>query len=390
MLPFPGFSDAFGVFLEVPQLGKPGWASYAVPDNTGDLLADANRLRQNITTAITRLENAGEVNAVVVYVPLRCEDIIRVKDAGVNFDLRRLVKAFCIEKGIASQFLLDKTVFGDSKMLCQSLWWLSLALYVKANRTPWILAGHDEDTAFAGLGFSQEQGGATGKHITIGCSHIYNSRGIDLKYKLSGLENVSWRSDNPFLDRDDARRIGEGVRELFFEATGKLPRRVVLHKRTPFCDDEKKGLLEGLHGVEVVDLLEVTQEPHLRFMTNTTDNRGQLQSAGYPVSRDTILQLDSQRALLWVHGTMPSVQGNRQYYMGGYGIPAPLVVRRAYGNTPLITLAHELLGLSKMNWNTFSPYTKAPATIQSSNDIASIGSLLTRFGSTSYDYRLFI
>jgi hypothetical protein len=43
-----------------------------------------------------------------------------------------------------------------------------------------------------------------------------------------------------------------------------------------------------------------------------------------------------------------------------------------------------------MNWNTFDLYTKEPATLHSSNEIARIGSLLQRFDGESYDYRLFI
>jgi len=43
-----------------------------------------------------------------------------------------------------------------------------------------------------------------------------------------------------------------------------------------------------------------------------------------------------------------------------------------------------------MDWNTFDLYTKMPATVQSSNQIARIGTLLERFGPNSYDYRLFI
>jgi argonaute-like protein implicated in RNA metabolism and viral defense len=53
-------------------------------------------------------------------------------------------------------------------------------------------------------------------------------------------------------------------------------------------------------------------------------------------------------------------------------------------------LAEEILGLSKMNWNTFDLYTNLPATVHSSNEIARIGSLLQRFGASSFDYRLFI
>jgi hypothetical protein len=57
---------------------------------------------------------------------------------------------------------------------------------------------------------------------------------------------------------------------------------------------------------------------------------------------------------------------------------------------PFATVADEILGLSKMDWNTFDLYSKDPATIQSSNAIARIGVLLERFGPVSYDYRLFI
>ena len=50
----------------------------------------------------------------------------------------------------------------------------------------------------------------------------------------------------------------------------------------------------------------------------------------------------------------------------------------------------EILGLSKVNWNTFDLYSKLPATLQFSCEIARIGSLQQRFGVSSYDYRLFI
>jgi hypothetical protein len=43
-----------------------------------------------------------------------------------------------------------------------------------------------------------------------------------------------------------------------------------------------------------------------------------------------------------------------------------------------------------MSWNTFDLYTKLPATLQSSTEIARIGALLQRSGAASYDYRLFI
>jgi hypothetical protein len=57
-----------------------------------------------------------------------------------------------------------------------------------------------------------------------------------------------------------------------------------------------------------------------------------------------------------------------------------LRIRRYAGRTDLQRIAEEVLGLSKMSWNTFDLYTKLPATLQSSTEIARIGALLQRFG----------
>ena len=72
------------------------------------------------------------------------------------------------------------------------------------------------------------------------------------------------------------------------------------------------------------------------------------------------------------------MSGTRRYNQGKQRIPAPLSVRRHAGQSDIRDLA-EILGLSKMDWNTFDLYTKLPATVQSSNEIARIGSLLGRF-----------
>jgi argonaute-like protein implicated in RNA metabolism and viral defense len=102
------------------------------------------------------------------------------------------------------------------------------------------------------------------------------------------------------------------------------------------------------------------------------------------------LKLDDRTALVWVHGATECVDGRRTYDQGKSRIHAPLVVIRHRGASPLAVIASEILGLSKMDWNTFDLYTKMPATVQSSNQIARIGALLERFGPNSYDYRLFI
>jgi len=71
-------------------------------------------------------------------------------------------------------------------------------------------------------------------------------------------------------------------------------------------------------------------------------------------------------------------------------IPVPVRITRFAGHSSIEQIGLEILGLSKMDWNSFDLYSKMPATLGSSRAIARVGQLLTRFGNETYDYRLFI
>jgi argonaute-like protein implicated in RNA metabolism and viral defense len=302
-----------------------------------------------------------------------------------RFDLHDFTKARSVARGIASQFLNEHTL--NEKQQCRVQWWLSLALYVKSMRTPWLLEGLEQNTAFIGLGFSIDRKAERGRHVVLGCSHIYSARGEGLQYRLSKIEDPTIRRGNAFMSHDDARRIGETARELFYESRMRLPDRVVVHKQTPFLAEERRGLIEGLGGVAEVDLLEITVENALRYVASAASG---VEPDNYPVERGTAVRLDDHSALLWVHGVASALDRRFRYYQGKRRIPAPLMIKRHAGKSDLRIVCSEILGLSKMDWNSFDLYTKLPCTVASSGYIARVGSLLDRFAARLYDYRLFI
>ena len=139
-----------------------------------------------------------------------------------------------------------------------------------------------------------------------------------------------------------------------------------------------------------IDLVEVAFEPQLRYIASVIDGKGNFPQDTFPVRRGTVVRLDDQPALLWNHRVTSAVKPGRKYSQGKRRILSPLVIRRHAEEAPLETLAREILGLSKKNWNTFDLYTDVPAAIASSNEIARIRSMLDRFTEASYDYRLFM
>jgi hypothetical protein len=139
--------------------------------------------------------------------------------------------------------------------------------------------------------------------------------------------------------------------------------------------------------MEGLELLEINHEPSLRYLRSRFKD-GRFTIDGYPVRRGTTLKLSDDELLLWVHGSTAALDDRKTYFQGKRRIPGPVVIRRYAGHSDVSTIVTELLGLSKMDWNSGELYSKLPATVQSSKIIARIGRRLATVGHSSFDYRL--
>ena len=386
LIRYTGFENIYRVPIIFPGRGDPLWYTIPEIDSLLDQHDGALDMSRKIRDGISSLAAVGR-SIILIFTPNRWQRWREFKNDDELFDVHDFVKAYCVQRGIATQFLDQETLGYTDK--CRVWWWLSVALYAKAMRTPWVLDGIDPDTAFVGLGYSIDQRAPKGKHIVLGCSHIYNAQGQGLQFRLSRIENPIMSGGNPFLSFQDARRLGETIRTLFWESHLKLPFRVVIHKQTQFRSDEQQGLRAGLEGVHDLELIEINFESALRYINSQPTKDGFIE-ARFPVRRGTTIKLTDHEALLWIHGSTEAAKSNWTYYQGKRRIPRPVVLRRYAGTSDLATLANEILGLSKMDWNSGDLYSKLPATVQSSKRIARVGSLLDRFSNSSYDYRLFM
>lgn len=386
LVSFPGFYEAFKTGLDLPNATSSKWQSIT-STNTPDVYTAAVEFGKAIIQKIDQL-SAQSVDTILIYIPKEYEVLTSYSHESEKFDLHDYVKAYAAQRQVATQFVREKTI--ESELHCQIMWALSLALYVKSGRIPWTITGTQPDTAFAGIGYSVMHG-AKKNNVVVGCSHIYSSDGQGMKYRLSKIHDVQFdRKDNPYLSEDEAYRLGLTIKDLFHNSFSAIPKRVVIHKRTPFRKDEIKGLVESLSsaGVKSIDLIEISYEDDLKCFAlnyNHTD------VDGYPVRRGMCFPINGNTMYLYTHGIAPSVLSeNRKYFQGGRSVPLPLKVVRHYGSSDMAQIATEILGLSKMNWNSFNLYSKLPCTIESSNEIARIGWLLSQYEGSLYDYRYFM
>jgi hypothetical protein len=394
IIDFEGFCKIYGISLNIPTPNDDEWVALEEITSKDNIKRGAQDIRQILCDSITKIHSTTNKKIVVIYIPERWEEYTSYAIEEESFDLHDYIKAFCAEKGIMSQLIRERTIH-DSNQECQIHWWLSLSFFVKSLRIPWILANTDKTTAFAGLGYSVDNKTNVKGHIVLGCSHIYSSSGEGLKFKLSRISNdkIQWRHKKPHLCYDDAYEFGKNIVGLFYESMNELPKRVVIHKRTFFTEEEKQGIIDSLSDstkIESIDLIEINFEDNIKYASSKIAN-GKTKIDGFSVSRGTCIQLNDKEALLWAHGIIPSVL-NPQYnfYPGGRYIPKPLRIFKHYGTGSLEQIANEILGLTKMNWNSLNMYSQLPVTICSSNDIARIGKLIDTSSRHEYDYRYFI
>ena len=165
---------------------------------------------------------------------------------------------------------------------------------------------------------------------------------------LKQLQDVTIdKKQNPYLSEHEAYRLGLNIKELFYKSFSDMPKRVVIHKRTPFRKDEISGLVGSLStaGIQDIELIEISYEDDLKCFALNYDNSD---ADGFPVLRGLCFPLNSNTMYLYTHGIAPSVKApGRKYFQGGRSVPLPLKVVRHYGFSSMSQIANEILGLSR-------------------------------------------
>lgn len=391
LIDYPGFSAIYKKYLEVPNN----------IDNRFCVLIDESEVINKkeiefydiMKRKIDYFDTIkGEFDILIIYFPTKWQKFRELKNQTTYFDLHDSVKIYCAKKNIKVQFIEDKSI--DYEDQAKVKWWLSLAIYAKANGIPWKNEIGNENTAFIGLGYALKPNNSPNK-VVIGCSQLFDSSGQGLRFLLHPIENPVFHGENPFMNREDARRLILRIKEAYFrmDPNARLEK-IVIHKTNYFTREEIEGIAQALDGVSKVELLQIQQFSRwraIRLFQSKFDKH--FKPNGYPILRGTTLQLDDFSFLLWTHGAVMSdslAGSGRNYYQGARGIPSPLLIRRFRGQDPIELTSQEILRLTKMNWNGGQLYKTLPVTLDFSKALSEIAKQTESLLNTSYDFRFFM
>lgn len=274
-------------------------------------------------------------------------------------NFHRALKAECmnLHNAVPLQIMRRHTYVPEEAKQSDSTraWNLSLALYYKAGNIPWRPAGLTKDTCFVGISFHHLKR-RSGDLVYASVAQAFTNDSEPFVLKGETIPRDQSRHRQPYLLEEQAANLIRKVIGAYKLRMGFPPSRVVVHKTTRYQPEEERGFRNGLHS-DVAGCELVWMSP--------TGFRLLRRGMREPL-RGTLCTIEDRDHYLFTTGYVPWWSE----YPGPH-IPAPLEIG-ACGATDLVQRAHEILSLTKMNWNSADGIGRNPISVSFARRVGTI------------------
>jgi hypothetical protein len=178
--------------------------------------------------------------------------------------------------------------------------------------------------------------------------------------------------------------------------TGRIPRKVFVHKSSHFTEDEIQGALDAFGGRTEVELIQVIRRSSwYGLKINAPQGNQRPAPASYTVDRCLYLPISVNECLLWTQGSVVGVNVERPGQPVFKEAPLkpladPILLRRFSGQSGWHDSCSSILGLTKVDWNNNTLYKTMPVTLVYSQLFADVVKQVPQIVDDVYDYRLFM
>lgn len=287
-----------------------------------------------------------------------------------GLDFRRQLKARLLEPRIVTQLVRETTITPEDFLNSKGYqvrkvedpatiaWKLCTTAYYKAGGQPWRLAEVRPGVCYVGLVFKQTD--PLGQQSNACCAaqmFLQSGDGVVFRGALGPWYTPSKKEFH--LTKTAATELIAMIIEAYRkDHGGKAPTELFLHGKSRFSNEEWEGFKAA--APRETKLVCVQIRP--------TKNEIKLYRAGrYPVIRGTALKLNDRAAYLWTSGYVPRLDT----YIGPE-TPNPMFVSAHWGECNLEDVLKDVMGLTKINFNTCLFNDGRPVTIRFADAVGEV------------------
>ena len=283
---------------------------------------------------------------------------------------RRQMKARLLKHRIVTQIVRETTLAPEDFKKANGMplrrledpatvaWKLGTGAYYKGGGRPWQLANVRPGVCYVGLVYKRTDLTTDARHACCAAQmFLTNGEGVVFRGALGPWFHADTKQFH--LDTSAAEKLVQVVIEEYrHQHNNELPRELFIHATSNFTDEEWQGFEKGagdktsIVGVQISDAF---------------DDLKLYRTGKYPTIRGTALLLSQTAAFLWTAGFVPRLDT----YMGPE-TPNPLMVRVQKGACELDTVLSDILGLTKINFNSCLFNDRLPVTIKFANDVGDV------------------
>lgn len=234
-------------------------------------------------------------------------------------------------------------------------WNILNAIFYKAGKVPWRLPKSGEwTTSYLGIGFYRD---LDGHRLWTSTAQMFDERGKGLILRGSRAR-TDRPGKHPYLTREDAYDLVKKSLDAYHGHHRTMPARLVVMKTSRFEKGEAEGFAEAIAEMRVAisDMVWISEGSHVSL----------LREGDYPPLRGSFVEI-GRNGLLYTRGSVP-------YYgtFPGIRVPTPLQLRPYECETPLASLASEMMALTKLNWNSTQLDQKLPIPIRAAKEVGRV------------------
>ena len=161
---------------------------------------------------------------------------------------------------------------------------------------------------------------------------------------------------SPHLDEGQAKRLLSRALAVYKEKIGSSPRKITVHKSTPYCDSERRGFEKSLQTTSQYGLI-------------TISRRGIfcVRPGHKPILRGTAIPFGENLGLVFTSGYVPFLRG-----YSGYRIPQPLEITENWGSLSFQQVAQDTVRLTKLDLSSPAFCTEFPITLAHCKEIRDV------------------